>query len=149
MPEKDGTMNIEEIKNYLPHRYPFLFLDRVIQIKDNGLVAIKNVTGNEDFFQGHFPDYPVMPGVLQIEAMAQAACLFVIYKYKLQSEPVFFISIDKVKFRGQVVPGDTLRIEIEILRFGGRIARVKGRGLVGDKLVVEAEMAAMAEKRKE
>ena len=149
MSEKDGTMNIEEIKKYLPHRYPFLFLDKVIQIKDNGLVAIKNVTGNEDFFQGHFPDYPVMPGVIQIEAMAQAACLFVIYKYKLQSEPVFFISIDKVKFRGQVVPGDTLRIEIEILRFGGRIARVKGRGLVGDKLVVEAEMAAMAEKRKE
>ena len=149
MSEKDGTMNIEEIKKYLPHRYPFLFLDKVIQIKDNGLVAIKNVTGNEDFFQGHFPDYPVMPGVIQIEAMAQAACLFVIYKYKLQSEPVFFISIDKVKFRGQVVPGDTLRIEIEILRFGGRIARVKGRGLVGDKLVVEAEMAAMAEKRKD
>ena len=149
MPEKDGTMNIEEIKNYLPHRYPFLFLDRVIQIKDNGLVAIKNVTGNEDFFQGHFPDYPVMPGVIQIEAMAQAACLFVIYNYKLQKEPVFFISIDKVKFRGQVVPGDTLRIDIEIVRFGGRIARVKGRSYVGEKLVVEAEMAAMAGKREE
>ena len=147
MSEKDGTMNIEEIKKYLPHRYPFLFLDRVIQIKDNALVAIKNLTGNEGFFQGHFPDYPVMPGVIQIEAMAQAACLFVIYKYKLQSEPVFFISIDKVKFRGQVVPGDTLRIEIEITRFGGRIARVKGKSYVGDKLVVEAEMVAMAGKK--
>jgi 3-hydroxyacyl-[acyl-carrier-protein] dehydratase len=149
MPEKDGTMNIEEIKKYLPHRYPFLFLDRVLQIKENGLIAIKNVTGNEDFFQGHFPGYPVMPGVIQIEAMAQAACLFIFYKHKLQNEPVFFISIDKVKFRGQVVPGDTLRIEIEILRFGGRIARVKGRSFVGDKLVVEAEMAAMAGKGKE
>ena len=149
MPEKDGTMNIEEIKKYLPHRYPFLFLDRVIQIKENGLVAIKNVTGNEAFFQGHFPGYPVMPGVIQIEAMAQAACLFIFYKYKLQNEPVFFISIDKVKFRGQVIPGDTLRIEIEILRFGGRIARVKGKSYVGDKLVVEAEMAAMAGKGKD
>ncbi len=147
MPESDGTINIEEIKKYLPHRYPFLFLDKITEMKENGLVAIKNVTGNEEFFLGHFPEYPVMPGVLQIEALAQAACFYVIYKYKLKSQPVYFISLDKVKFRGQVLPGDTLRLEIEINRFGGRIARIKGRGYVNDKVVVEAEMAAIAGKK--
>lgn len=89
-----------------------------------------------------------MPGVLQIEALAQAACFYVIYRYKLDSQqPVYFVSLDKVKFRGMVVPGDTLRLEITIDRFGGRIARVKGKGFVNDKVVVEAEMAAIAAKK--
>jgi 3-hydroxyacyl-[acyl-carrier-protein] dehydratase len=143
MPEPEGTMSIEEIKKYIPHRYPFLFIDKVINIMNDGLTAVKNVTGNEDFFTGHFPGYPVMPGVLQIEALAQASALFVIYKYNLRNKPVFFMSIDKVKFRSQVVPGDTLRLEVHLERFGGKIARVTGKGFVGDKLAIEAEMVAM------
>ena len=143
MPESEGTMSIEEIKKYIPHRYPFLFIDKVVEIADDGLTAVKNVTGNEDFFTGHFPGYPVMPGVLQIEALAQASALFVIYKYNLRNKPVFFMSIDKVKFRSQVVPGDTLRIEVHLERFGGKIARVTGKGFIGDKLAIEAEMVAM------
>jgi 3-hydroxyacyl-[acyl-carrier-protein] dehydratase len=143
MPEAEGTMSIEEIKNYIPHRYPFLFIDKVTKIDDDGLTAFKNVTGNEEFFAGHFPGYPVMPGVLQIEALAQASALFVIYKHELRNKPVFFMSIDKVKFRCQVVPGDTLRLEVHLERFGGKIAKVKGKGFVGDKLAIEAEMVAM------
>jgi len=143
MSENGQVLNIEEIKTYLPHRHPFLFLDRVVEINENGLTAVKNVTGNEDYFQGHFPGQPVMPGVLQIEALAQASALFVIYKYKLKNKPVYFMSIDNVKFRSQVVPGDTFRICIELVRFGGKVARVKGLGWVGDKLAIEAEMVAM------
>jgi len=139
------VMNIEDIKKYIPHRYPFLFLDKIIEIKDNGLVAIKNVTGNEQFFQGHFPGNPVMPGVLQIEALAQAAALFVVKKYQLKNNPMYFMSIDKVRFRNMVLPGDTLRIEVELIRFGGKIARVKGRGLIGENIALEAEMVAMIE----
>jgi beta-hydroxyacyl-ACP dehydratase FabZ len=143
MPVTEGTMNIEEIKKYIPHRYPFLFLDKVVKIMDDGLIAVKNLTGNEGFFSGHFPSYPVMPGVLQIEALAQASALFVIYKYDLGNKPVFFMSIDKVKFRCQVFPGDTLTIEVRLVRFGGKIAKVSGKGFVGDKLAIEAEMVAM------
>lgn len=143
MPESEKTLSIEEIKQYLPHRYPFLFLDRVTAITDHGLTAVKCVTGNEQYFAGHFPGYPVMPGVLQLEALAQASALFVIYTYNLGNRPVYFMSIDKVKFRNQVVPGDVLRIEVELERFGGKVARVRGKGYVGDKLALEAEMVAM------
>jgi beta-hydroxyacyl-ACP dehydratase FabZ len=139
------TMEIEDIKKYIPHRYPFLFLDRVIDITDKGLTAIKNVTGNENYFQGHFPGYPVMPGVLQIESLAQASALFVIYKYKLKNKPVYFMALNNVKFRNQVVPGDTMRLEIELQRFGGRVARVRGKVFVEDKVALEAEMVAMIE----
>jgi 3-hydroxyacyl-[acyl-carrier-protein] dehydratase len=143
MPETEGTMSIEDIKKYIPHRYPFLFIDKVTRITEDGLTAVKNVTGNEEFFTGHFPGYPVMPGVLQIEALGQASALFVIYKYNLVNKPVYFMSMDKVKFRSQVVPGDTLKLEIHLERFGGKIARVNGKGYVGDRLVIEAEMVAM------
>ena len=143
MGEKKYAMEIEEIKRYLPHRYPFLFVDRVLEIKENGLVAIKNVTGNEAFFQGHFPDHPVMPGVLQIEAIAQASALYVIYKYELKNKPVYFMGLDKVRFRSQVLPGDVLTLDIELLRFGGKVARVYGKALVGDTVALEATMIAM------
>jgi len=143
MEEKKYAMDTEEVKKYLPHRYPFLFVDRVLEIRENGLTAVKNVSGNEAFFQGHFPDYPVMPGVLQIEALAQAAALFVIYQYKLQNKPVYFMALDKVRFRSQVVPGDVLTIEVELQRFGGKVARVYGKGLVNDTVALEANMIAM------
>jgi 3-hydroxyacyl-[acyl-carrier-protein] dehydratase len=143
MSEKNGTMDIEQIKKLIPHRYPFLFLDKVIEFRDKGLTAIKNVTGNEAYFQGHFPDYPVMPGVLQLECLAQAAALFEIVKHKLENKPIYFMALDKVKFRSIVVPGDVLTIVVESLRFGGRISKCKGTASVGDRLVVEAEMTAM------
>jgi 3-hydroxyacyl-[acyl-carrier-protein] dehydratase len=143
MPET--IMEIEDIKKLIPHRYPFLFLDRVVEIRENGLTAIKNVTGNEYFFQGHFPGYPVMPGVLQLEAIAQASALCVIRKYNLKNKPVYFMAIDKVKFRAQVVPGDVLTLEVEIVRWGGKVAKCRGRVMVGDKVSVEAEMTAMIE----
>jgi 3-hydroxyacyl-[acyl-carrier-protein] dehydratase len=137
------AMEYEDIKKYLPHRYPFLFVDRVLEIGEKGLHAIKNVTGNESFFQGHFPDSAVMPGVLQVEALAQASALFVIFKYKLENKPVYFMSIDKVRFRIPVLPGDTLDLHIELVRFGGKVARVHGKGMVNGKVAIEAEMVAM------
>jgi len=146
MSGSETVMSIEEVKKYLPHRHPFLFIDRVTEIREDGLTAIKNVTGNEDYFMGHFPGYPVMPGVLQLEAMAQAGALFVIKKYDLGSKPVYFMAINKVKFRNQVIPGDTLRIEVNLERFGGKVARVHGKGFVGEKLTIEAEMIAMIER---
>jgi len=141
--EEKRVMDIREIKKYIPHRYPFLFLDRVTEVREKGITAIKNLTGNEFFFQGHFPEYPVMPGVLQIETMAQAAALFVIYKYKLENKPVYFMGIDKVKFRNPVFPGDVFRVEVELVRFGGKVARCIGKGFVEDRLAIEAEMVAM------
>jgi beta-hydroxyacyl-ACP dehydratase FabZ len=143
MEQKKYVMDYEEIKTYLPHRYPFLFVDRVIEIRENGLLALKNVTGNEAFFQGHFPQHAVMPGVLQIEALAQASALFVIKKYKLENKPVYFMGIDKVRFRAQVVPGDTLELDVELLRFGGKVAKVHGKGSVNGKVALEADMVAM------
>jgi len=143
MAEDKETLDLAQIKNMIPHRYPFLFVDKVIEIHENGLTAVKNVTGNESFFQGHFPGYPVMPGVLQIEALAQASALLVIHKHNLKNKPIYFMTLDKVKFRSQVVPGDVLTLKVELVRWGGRISKCKGTALVGDQVAVEAEMTAM------
>ena len=143
--EAPPILDINQIKQILPHRYPFLLIDRVVELDDeNGrLVAMKNVTANEPYFAGHFPGYPIMPGVLQIEAMAQAACLWILRRPESRGKMAFFAGMDKVKFRRQVVPGDQLRIVVEMTRVKTRSARCSGRCYVGEDLVVEAELTCM------
>lgn len=131
-------LDINEIQKILPHRYPFLLVDRIIEIEDGKkAVGLKNVSVNEGFFQGHFPGYPVMPGVLLIEAMAQVGAVAILRMPEYQGKIAFFAGIDNVRFRKQVVPGDQLRIEVELLKLRGRIG--KGRGVVTVDGAVAAE----------
>jgi 3-hydroxyacyl-[acyl-carrier-protein] dehydratase len=136
------TFAIQEILDFLPHRYPFLLIDRVIEFEPaKRLVAIKNVTINEPFFQGHFPGYPIMPGVLVIEAMAQAGGMIMLAEIRDRaSKLVVFTSIERAKFRRPVTPGDQLRIEVDVLSFRSRAGRIVGRALVDGKLACEATL---------
>ena len=136
-----------EIRQLIPHRYPFLLVDRIDELEPGvRAVGVKNVTQNEPFFQGHFPDYPVMPGVLIIEAMAQVGAVGVMAGGDHADKLALFAGIDGVRFRRQVVPGDVLTMEVEIVRLKGRVGRGKGRAMVGDERVCEAElMFAFAE----
>ncbi|MDX9699520.1 MAG: 3-hydroxyacyl-ACP dehydratase FabZ [Rhodocyclaceae bacterium] len=137
-------MDINEILNYLPHRYPFLLVDRVVEMEEGKrIVAIKNVTINEPFFPGHFPHRPVMPGVLILEAMAQAAALL---SFKTSGQTpddnsvVYFAGIDGARFKRPVVPGDQLILEAEIIRTMRNIWKYKATARVGDELAAEAEL---------
>jgi beta-hydroxyacyl-ACP dehydratase FabZ len=135
----------KEIMSILPHRFPFLFVDRIIEIEEGKrIVGIKNVTINEPFFQGHFPGMPVMPGVLILEAMGQTAGVLA-YKTKgkdAEGKGVYLMSINRVKFRRPVVPGDQLRLELEVMKRRGDIWAFKGKALVENQLVAEAEIMA-------
>lgn len=137
-------MDIQEILNILPHRYPFLLVDRIIeQDPPNRIVGIKNVSINEPFFQGHFPGHPVMPGVLLVEAMAQVGGMLLMSAVEdPKDKVVYFMSLDKVKFRRPVTPGDQVRFELEMLHFKGKRCQMRGEGFVDGKRVVEAEMMA-------
>ncbi len=137
-----------EIRGLIPHRYPFLLVDRIEELEPGiRAVGIKNVTQNEPFFQGHFPDYPVMPGVLIIEAMAQVGAVGVLAGGQHRDKLALFAGIDGVRFRRQVLPGDVLRMEVEIERLKGRVGRGKGRTVVDNERVCEADlMFAFAEK---
>jgi len=134
-------MDIVELLNTLPHRYPFLMVDRILKIQDNSIVGLKNVTINEPFFQGHFPGHPVMPGVLQVEAMAQVAGILMLKKGENTGKIAYFMSADKVKFRKPVTPGDTLFIEVELTKArANKIGRAQCRILVENAIVSEAEL---------
>ncbi len=140
---------IEEIMKVLPHRYPFLLVDRILEIEEGKrIVGVKNVTINEPFFQGHFPGHPIMPGVLIIEAMAQVGGMLLMGSVEdPESKVVYFMSLDNVKFRRPVRPGDQIRFELEIQRIRGTVCRMRGMGYVDGEVVAEADMAAMVRDR--
>ncbi len=133
------------IQRYLPHRYPFLLVDRITEMEPKRrIVGIKNVTINEPFFQGHFPGYPIMPGVLIIEALAQVGAVLAFSgEEPPQKKLVFFLGIDKAKFRKPVVPGDQLRLEVTVLQVRSQFWRLQGMAYVDSTLVCEAELKAM------
>jgi len=160
--------DINEIKKYIPHRYPFLLVDRVTEIEAGKRIAgIKCVTANEPFFQGHFPEFPVMPGVLIVESMAQLGAILAFYSVRQSHPPVFpldkggikggleeldkyiplFTGIEEAKFRRPVVPGDTLRIELNVIKQRGTIWRLSGQAFVEDKLATEAVIQAILQKK--
>ena len=129
------------IRDLIPHRYPFLLVDRVEELEPGvRVVGVKNVTQNEPFFQGHFPDYPVMPGVLIIEAMAQVGAVGVMAGGDHQDKLALFAGIDGVRFRRQVLPGDVLRMEVQITRLKGSVGRGKAKATVDGERVCEAEL---------
>ncbi|SEN63428.1 3-hydroxyacyl-ACP dehydratase FabZ [Paenibacillus sp. OV219] len=134
-------LDIVQIQEIIPHRPPFLLVDRILEVEDGKrAVGIKNVTMNEPFFTGHFPQYPVMPGVLIVEALAQVGCVAILKVEANRGKIGFFAGIDNFRFRGQVVPGDTLILEVEITRLKGMIGKGQAVAKVGDKVVAEGEI---------
>lgn len=140
-------MDINQIQEILPHRYPFLLVDRIVSVEDGRkAVGIKNVSSNEPYFQGHFPGYPVMPGVLIIEAMAQVGAVAILKLPEFAGKIALFAGIDKARFRRQVVPGDQLRIEVEVLKLRGTIGKSYAVAYVGEEMAAEAELMFAVQK---
>lgn len=149
-PSKEPLLDVKAIKKLLPHRWPFLLVDKVISIKENSVVGVKNVTANETFFQGHFPDEPVMPGVLIVEALAQTGGILILNDLEeAEKYSTYFLKIDNVKFRNKVVPGDTLLFKLDLVEPVRRgCAIMRGVAFVGEKIVAEAEFMAQIVKNK-
>lgn len=142
-------IDINEITTILPHRYPFLLIDKVVAINEGeSIKAIKNVTMNEPFFQGHFPGHPVMPGVLIVEAMAQAGCFLALKSTNTPGQIFYFMGIDKARFRRQVIPGDTLEFSLTVTKKRSSVWVFKGEAHVDGNLVASAELMAGADKQK-
>jgi beta-hydroxyacyl-ACP dehydratase FabZ len=139
-----ASLDIQAIREILPHRYPMLLVDRIEELEDERVVGIKNVTANEPFFTGHFPDFPVMPGVLIIESMAQVAGVLVLSQIPDRHKKlVLLVSVEQAKFRKQVRPGDQLRIEMKVARRKSSMAKMHGTATVGGIVVAEAEVMCM------
>ena len=135
---------LERVLGLLPHRYPFLLVDRVLELSKGRVVTIKNVTFNEPYFAGHFPEHPVMPGVLIVEALAQSAAILALNEVGGDPRRLFMLTgLDKVRFRRRVIPGDQLRMEVKILKFHRPLWRMQAVARVGDELAAEAELSAM------
>ena len=133
-------MDLKEIKTIIPHREPFILIDRVIDLAEDRVVAEKKISGREYFFPGHFPEQPIMPGVLIIEAMAQAGAVCVLKRPQFSGKIALFAGLDKVRFKRQVVPGDTLRLEVSLNRLKGRVGFASGRAYVDDQLAATADL---------
>lgn len=134
-------LNTKQIQEIIPHRYPFLLVDRIVELEEGKrAVGIKNVTINEPFFAGHFPDYPVMPGVLITEALAQVGAIAMLHLEENRGKIGFLAGLDGFRFRGQVFPGDALRLEVEIIRLKGSIGKGRAVAKVDDKIVAEGEI---------
>ena len=149
--ENSYTIDIKKIMEMLPHRYPFLLIDRVLNvIPGESAIGLKNITINEQFFAGHFPEHPIMPGVLIIEAMAQTAAITVLESLKTDNDNslVYFLSIEQAKFRNPVTPGDTLHIFVEKIQGRGGVWKFKGKAKVGETLTAEAIFSAMIVEKK-
>jgi beta-hydroxyacyl-ACP dehydratase FabZ len=146
-----AILDINEIRAILPHRYPFLLVDRIVEMEPERIVGIKQVTLNEPFFQGHFPDFPVMPGVLIVEAMAQAAGVLVLKSMPDRANKlVLLVAIENARFRRPVVPGDTLRMEMKVIKRKASVAKMAGVATVDGQVVAEAEvMCKLADKEPE
>ncbi len=142
-------MGADELMKVIPHRYPFLMVDRILEIEERKrIVGLKNVTINEPFFQGHFPGHPIMPGVLIIEAMAQVGGVLLMGAVEdYERKVVYFMSLDNVKFRRPVRPGDQLRLELELMQVRGMVCKMRGVAKVDGDVVAEADMAAMVRDR--
>jgi UDP-3-O-[3-hydroxymyristoyl] N-acetylglucosamine deacetylase/3-hydroxyacyl-[acyl-carrier-protein] dehydratase len=138
-----GAMEIDELLKYLPHRYPFLMVDKVLKIEGNHIIGLKNVTINEPYFQGHFPGHPIMPGVLQLEAIAQVAGVLLLIRAESANQLAYFMAAKDVKWRKPVKPGDTLIIDVELTKARGKIGKANGVCKVGNEIVSEAEVTFM------
>ncbi len=141
--DQDGALDIHQVMRVLPHRYPFLMVDRITKMEGNFITGVKNVTINEPFFQGHFPGHPIMPGVLQLEAMAQVAGILMLRRAENVGQIAYFMAAEEVKWRKPVVPGDVLVIEIEMTKIRGKLGRAKGVCKVRGEIVSEAEVTFM------
>ncbi|MEX0636439.1 MAG: 3-hydroxyacyl-ACP dehydratase FabZ, partial [Ferruginibacter sp.] len=147
-PNVPPLLNAQDIEKTLPHRYPFLLIDKILELTDKYVVAVKNVTYNEPFFQGHFPGNSVMPGVLQVEALAQAGGILAIPRNTTDQYDTYFLKIESCKFKQKVVPGDTLILKMELLNPIRRgICEMKGTIFIGDKVATEAVLVAQIVKR--
>lgn len=146
-----ALMEVEEIKKLIPHRYPFLLVDRVLEIEEDRIVSIKNVTVNEEFFNGHFPGAPMMPGVLQVEAMAQSACIMLMKKHVEDTSKnlVVFTGIKNAKFRKSVVPGDQLKMEVKLINRRRNFVTMEGIATVDNEIACELEASAAIVSREE
>jgi 3-hydroxyacyl-[acyl-carrier-protein] dehydratase len=145
-----SILDINEIRTILPHRYPFLLVDRILELDAERIVGIKNVTLNEPFFIGHFPDFPVMPGVMIVEAMAQVAGVLVLKNIPDRHKKlVLLAAIENARFRKPVVPGDTLRVEMNVIKRKATVAKMAGRATVDGQLVAEAEVMCKLADREE
>lgn len=146
-----AVLEVEAIKKYIPHRYPFLLVDRVLEMEEDRILTLKNVTVNEEFFNGHFPGAPMMPGVLQVEAMAQSACIMLMHMHveDIEKNLVVFTGIKNAKFRKSVVPGDQLKMKVKLVNQRRNFVTMEGKATVDGEVACELEASAAIVPREE